>query len=273
MCLPILGQQILQKSWVDISRRILSTATDIQTLDYSISVDTNSRNVHCCHHDVESAMFCSEQNVERVSRTFSDKGEYRSDVMRDFFNTVELSAVMIPASCDMSGGNVGFTSSLSRNLGNEEGVVGCHIVSPPHEEPSPLQHRIRVTCLILLGATAVLSIIDAATTKYFETFFSKFTDWLSTHPVSGILAVIVLYIVATILFIPGSILTIGTGFAFHRAFSQSLILAVLFSSTAVLIGACLGSIACFLLGRFLFREFVLRMASQYPLFVAIDRGA
>lgn len=162
----------------------------------------------------------------------------------------------------MSGADVAFSSLPSQR------IEGAEV------EPllSPLQHRIRVTCLILLGVTVAIVILDAGTTKYVETFFSNFTDWLSTHVVSGILALIVLYIVATVLFVPGSILTIGTGFAFHRAFSESIVLAVLLSSTAVFIGASLGSIACFLLGRFLFRECVLRMASQYPLFVAIDRG-
>jgi uncharacterized membrane protein YdjX (TVP38/TMEM64 family) len=138
--------------------------------------------------------------------------------------------------------------------------------------PSQLLQRIRATCFTLLGATTVLVIIDAKTTNYVETFFSLFIDWLSTHPASGILVVIVVYIVATVLFIPGSILTIGTGYAFRRVFSQSIMLAVLFSSIAVFIGASLGSIACLLLGRFLFREFVLELASQYPIFLAIDRG-
>jgi uncharacterized membrane protein YdjX (TVP38/TMEM64 family) len=185
---------------------------------------------------------------------------------------MELSNAMHPVVRDMSGSDVGFSASPSHHPENDESAERWNIGSHPHVEGSSWPLRIRATCLTLLGATAVFVVIDAKTTKYVETFFAIFTDWLSTHPESGIVAVIVLYVVATVLFVPGSILTIGTGFAFHHAFSQSIILAVLLSSMAVFIGACLGSIACFLLGRFLFRDIVLQMASQYPLFMAMDRG-
>lgn len=73
-----------------------------------------------------------------------------------------------------------------------------------------------------------------------------------------------------VLFIPGSILTIGTGFAFGAAFGTSK--GVLLASTAVFFGAFLGSMATFLLGRYLFRDCVVRMAASYPIFQAVDRA-
>ena len=47
---------------------------------------------------------------------------------------------------------------------------------------------------------------------------------------------------------------------------------VALASIAVWIGASMGSIGSFLLGRYLFRDFVVAMARSYPLFQAIDRG-
>jgi hypothetical protein len=138
---------------------------------------------------------------------------------------------------------------------------------------SSYQYRIRTILLILLSITIILIIVDTRTTKYIETFSLSFMDWLSIHPVFGIFVVILVYIVATILFIPGSILTIGVGYAFQHAFYHNTFLAVLCSSIAVFVGASFGSIICFLLGRYLFRDAVMRLANRYQIFCAIDRGA
>lgn len=74
----------------------------------------------------------------------------------------------------------------------------------------------------------------------------------------------------TVLFVPGSILTVGTGFAFGSAFGAFK--GVILASTAVFLGAFLGSMATFLLGRYLFRDCVVRMAASYPIFQAVDRA-
>jgi uncharacterized membrane protein YdjX (TVP38/TMEM64 family) len=100
---------------------------------------------------------------------------------------------------------------------------------------------------------------------------ASFVVWLESHPGLGVLAVIAVYIVATVCFVPGSLLTIGTSFAFGKAF-QSTTNATLLSSFAVFVGASLGSISCFLLGRYLFREPVERMAQNYPIILAFDRA-
>jgi hypothetical protein len=61
------------------------------------------------------------------------------------------------------------------------------------------------------------------------------------------------------------------GYACGRAFNNTF-LAVALSSTAVFTGASLGSLCCFLLGRYLFRQPVMHLAENYPIFQAIDRG-
>jgi len=44
------------------------------------------------------------------------------------------------------------------------------------------------------------------------------------------------------------------------------------ASTAVFFGAFLGSLATFLLGRYLFRDWVVRLAASYTIFRAVDRA-
>ena len=145
--------------------------------------------------------------------------------------------------------------------------------TPPSERSS----RLRTFLVVLLSSTIVLIFIDAQTTRYLETLYTSLVDWLSSHVLFGIFVIILIYILATILFIPGSILTIGTGYAFHQAmqqqqYSNAVILAVLGSSVAVFVGATSGSIICFLLGRYMFRDYVVQMANRYEIFRAVDRG-
>jgi uncharacterized membrane protein YdjX (TVP38/TMEM64 family) len=78
----------------------------------------------------------------------------------------------------------------------------------------------------------------------------------------GAIAFIALYIIATIVFFPGSVLTLGAG----------VIYGVLQGSLYVLVGATLGAIAAFLIGRYLARRWVTGKIAAYPQFKAIDRA-
>ncbi|MFH7027026.1 MAG: TVP38/TMEM64 family protein [Heteroscytonema crispum UTEX LB 1556] len=78
----------------------------------------------------------------------------------------------------------------------------------------------------------------------------------------GALAFIVLYIIATIAFLPGSILTLGAGVVFG----------VVLGSLYVFIGATLGATAAFLVGRYLARGWVAGKIAGNKKFAAIDRA-
>lgn len=103
-----------------------------------------------------------------------------------------------------------------------------------------------------------------------------------------------------VLFVPGSLLTVGAGFAFGAAFNSAakgVFLASLVShekqrliaktaadtesvywccfcrgGQSVFVGAFLGSTGSFLLGRYLFRGLVVRLASRYAVFQAVDKA-
>lgn len=130
--------------------------------------------------------------------------------------------------------------------------------------------RVGVIGAVLLIVVAVT--VDAFTDKRLETAFSSFVDWVAHHPVRGTFAVILVYIAATVCFVPGSVLTVATGYAFGQAFPRHTFWAVILSSVAVFLGASVGSLMCLLLGRYLFREPVMRLAERYPIFRAVDRG-
>jgi hypothetical protein len=83
---------------------------------------------------------------------------------------------------------------------------------------------------LVLAMSLLFVIIDSFGDRKVEAAILNFLEWVQEHPFEGVLAVICVYIVATILFVPGSILTLGTGFAFGRA-CDSTAFGVLLAST------------------------------------------
>ncbi|WP_017660242.1 TVP38/TMEM64 family protein [Baaleninema simplex] len=76
----------------------------------------------------------------------------------------------------------------------------------------------------------------------------------------GVGAFILLYIAATVAFLPGSVLTLGAGVVFG----------VVFGSIYVFIAATLGSTLAFLVGRYIARGWVAKKIAGNPKFAAID---
>jgi len=125
--------------------------------------------------------------------------------------------------------------------------------------------------LLLLGFI-IFVIVDSLTNKYARTTILQFLEWIEENPTLGVVAFVAVYFICTICFIPGSILTLGAGFVFSAS-TQSLWTGVLLGTIAVFIGASLGAIASFLLGRYLFRDgFVARLTQKYTVFEAIDNA-
>jgi hypothetical protein len=131
--------------------------------------------------------------------------------------------------------------------------------------------RLRIGVTTVLGLGLLFIIIDSLGSRHVESFILEFMGWVEQNPRQGMLTMILVYVIATILFVPGSIITFGAGYAYGSAY-DSKVEGVVVASTVVFIGASLGSICTFLLGRYLFRSCVVELASSYPVFQAIDRG-
>jgi len=87
-------------------------------------------------------------------------------------------------------------------------------------------------------------------------------QWIDSLGAMAALAFIALYIIATIAFLPGSILTLGSGVVFG----------VVWGSLYVFVGATLGATAAFLVGRYLARGWVARKIADNKKFAAIDQA-
>lgn len=87
-------------------------------------------------------------------------------------------------------------------------------------------------------------------------------QWINSLGAVGAIAYIALYIVATVAFLPGSVITLGAG----------VIFGIVWGSIYVLIGASLGATAAFLIGRYLVRDWVLKKIAGNEKFRAIDEA-
>ena len=127
-------------------------------------------------------------------------------------------------------------------------------------------------CLLLTGAILAFSIAPAwaqdsagggfAPFSAIQTGLSNALDWVNGLGPVGPIAFIAIYIIATVAFIPGSILTLGAGAIFG----------IVQGSICVFIGAMLGLTIAFLIGRYLARDWVAKKIEGNATFTAIDNA-
>lgn len=95
-----------------------------------------------------------------------------------------------------------------------------------------------------------------------QTILKDALQWIDSLGTVGAIAFIAIYIMATVAFLPGSILTLGAGVLFD----------VFWGSVYVFIGATLGATAAFLIGRYLARNWVIKKIADNKKFAAIDNA-
>ena len=110
-----------------------------------------------------------------------------------------------------------------------------------------------IVLIALFIAVRVLPLTD---------WLTRFNHWVAHLGIWGVLLFILVYILATVLFFPASILTIGAGFIFG----------VLLGTVVVSIAATAGAALAFLIARYLARKQIERRVANNPRFNQIDRA-
>jgi uncharacterized membrane protein YdjX (TVP38/TMEM64 family) len=113
--------------------------------------------------------------------------------------------------------------------------------------------------LMLLSLTIIFVIIIAKLVNI-QSLLQQSLIWVQSLGIWGPAAFMLIYNLATILFIPGSLLTLGGGVLFG----------VFWGSFYVFIAATFGATFAFLIGRYLSRDWVSQKIDKYPKFKAID---
>ncbi|NDJ19971.1 TVP38/TMEM64 family protein [Myxacorys almedinensis] len=120
------------------------------------------------------------------------------------------------------------------------------------------KHKFWLT--VVLSASVVIGAAIAFQRFSLQMLLHSALLWVKSLGSTGVIAFIVIYNLATILLIPGSLLTLGGGALYG----------IFWGSIYVTIAAILGAIIAFLLGRYFARGWVSQQIQSHPKFQAID---
>jgi uncharacterized membrane protein YdjX (TVP38/TMEM64 family) len=117
---------------------------------------------------------------------------------------------------------------------------------------------------ILLAATPVQAqeVVNNSGFNPKALLCDKALPWIESLGITGAIAFMVIYIVATVAFLPGSILTLGGGAIFG----------LFWGSFYVFIGATIGATLAFLVGRYFARGWISKKIVGNEKFIAIDKA-
>jgi uncharacterized membrane protein YdjX (TVP38/TMEM64 family) len=119
-----------------------------------------------------------------------------------------------------------------------------------------------------LVGVIIYVIVDSITAGNVRRALESYLGWIQLNPGPGTVSFALVYAVATVLFVPGSILTLGAGFVFAATFGLGV--GIFVGAVVVFVGASLGAVGSFLLARFLMRRQVEKLSRKYAIFEAID---
>jgi pyruvate/2-oxoglutarate dehydrogenase complex dihydrolipoamide dehydrogenase (E3) component/uncharacterized membrane protein YdjX (TVP38/TMEM64 family) len=131
-------------------------------------------------------------------------------------------------------------------------------VSHPDTKKTGERGYVRIVVLIAIAAAIGAALFLLPVKDYIVALL----EWTRGLGAVGPVVVAAFYVIATVLFLPGSILTLGAGFLFGLGTGF----------LTVWIGSNLGACAAFLVGRFIARDWVAQKVAGNPRFAAIDEA-
>jgi uncharacterized membrane protein YdjX (TVP38/TMEM64 family) len=139
-------------------------------------------------------------------------------------------------------------------MNKNAGIVSLKSVRPPQST--------RLRSLNILAWAVVMGAMLVAARHLDATSLRELLRWIAGLGSTAPLVFVSSYVVACVLFIPGSILTLSAGFLFG----------VVQGSIYVSVAATLGATVAFLIGRYAARQWVAVRLASYPKFKAVDEA-
>jgi uncharacterized membrane protein YdjX (TVP38/TMEM64 family) len=128
--------------------------------------------------------------------------------------------------------------------------------------PEGASSRLSFSWKWVLYATGAVAVLVGLKYFHVQDLLKAALNWIGELGPWGPVIFVGLYVGATVLFVPGSVLTLGAGAGFG----------VVLGSVCVSIGATLGATAAFLVGRYLARDAIARKIEKNETFATIDRA-
>ncbi len=127
---------------------------------------------------------------------------------------------------------------------------------PPLPTTGRVANRLKIVLLLGLGSGLVAAFQFLPVAEY----LARFLNYVEGLGIWGPILLAAAYIVATVLMVPGTILTLGAGFTFGLAWGL----------LSVMVGSVMGALSAFLVGRTMARGFVEQQVRANPKFAAVD---
>lgn len=152
----------------------------------------------------------------------------------------------------------------------------------PEEQPQQQQHVMKelflllrqrswkkklLTFLVVVTITPVFLDLFLLRTGHVTDFIDACLEWTSGHPLLGVWAHVCLLTLASLIFVPPSILIFAAGFTFQALWGSWGILIALVSS---FMGSAAGGLVGFWRANYMTRDFVEVLMRRYPLIQAVD---
>jgi len=124
--------------------------------------------------------------------------------------------------------------------------------------------RTDVSKKVKIAAALALLVLIAVLVHFFPiaNWISRFVEWVRTLGFWGALLYFLVYVAGTVLFVPGTALTLGSG----------LLFGVLWGTLLVSLASVTGATLAFLIARSFGREWTRKRIEAYPKFKVIDRA-
>ena len=116
--------------------------------------------------------------------------------------------------------------------------------------------KLIVLCIIIVAIIASIALLPV------KDWLIKALQWTQNLGVWGPIFVVAFYMVACVLFLPGSVLTLGTGFVFK----------LIAGTIIVSIGSTLGACTAFMVGHTIGRSWISKKVGENEKFAAIDNA-
>ena len=144
----------------------------------------------------------------------------------------------------------------------EEEEVSETLVSPGY---------LKIVIGVFLLSIILFVIIDSVCGEnYVSQAIAVFLEWTRENRGAGMAAYIVVYIFATLICVPGALLTLGAGYVFSTTNDGSLVVGIALGTIAVFVGSSIGAMIAFILARYLLYDRVRRLSQRYSIFEALD---
>ena len=157
-------------------------------------------------------------------------------------------------------------NSINQTTDEQNGTDKIEDANANTDGSSRKQWIVRGIVLLIIIVIIIVVIVEYENVKK---ILKEFLKWVEDHPILGPFLLALIYIIAVVFFLPGSILTLGAGLALKQAYNSTW-RALLIGSLAVWFGASIGAFLAFLLGRYVFKEAVEKLSAKYPLIKAIN---